>query len=87
MKATEPAVRHPAGDSTLADAGGRELRARQHPVLARGDRGQPAFLGKFQTLRAHNLPMFAGLGEESARFRRIGTVPERTRAAVERSGH
>jgi hypothetical protein len=31
-------------------------------VLARGDRGQPAFLGTFQTLRAHNLPRFAGAG-------------------------
>jgi hypothetical protein len=70
----ESAVRHPSRDTSLAQPGRSQLRARQDAVLAGGDRGEDAFCGKFQTLRAHNLPSFAKVREESAGLRRIDAL-------------
>jgi hypothetical protein len=70
VKAAEPAVRHPPRNAPLADPCRGELRARQDAVLARRDRGEGTFCGKFQTLGAHNLPTFARPTKESAGFRR-----------------
>jgi hypothetical protein len=70
MKAAEPAVRHPPRDTSLPYSGGGELRARENAVLTPSNRREGAFCGKFQTLRAHNLPTLARGREESAGFRR-----------------
>jgi hypothetical protein len=70
VKAPEPAVRHPARHTSLANPGRSELRASQDAVLAGRDRCQSSFCGKFQTLRADNLPTLARGREESAGFRR-----------------